>query len=188
MKKIVLFGLVGIMAATSANAGWLDSLGFGKKKEPATLGEACNKDEITKFCPETLLGDKTLMECLVENTSSLSDQCSKFVKTSTVEKINSAKTAVTEKVDEAKNAPTKVTSDTKAKVENIKKETKAKVDAVKDEQKAKVDNVKKDVDAKKAAAKAQKDEAAAAGKEITDTAKQTGNDLAETGKSLKGMF
>lgn len=70
------------MAATSANAGWLDFLGLNKEAEPTTLAEACNKDEISKVCPEILLGEKTIPTCLSENIKSLSKKCSKFVKKS----------------------------------------------------------------------------------------------------------
>ena len=74
------------MAATSANAGLFDMFGFGKKAaEPTTLAEACNKDEISKFCPEILTGEKTIPTCLVDNVKSLSKKCANFVKKSVKE-------------------------------------------------------------------------------------------------------
>ena len=61
MQKKLVIGLAAIMAATSANAGLFDMFGFGKKNaEPTTLAEACNKEEISKFCPEILTGEKTI--------------------------------------------------------------------------------------------------------------------------------
>ena len=74
------------MAATSANAGLFDMFGFGKKNaEPTTLADACNKEEISKFCPEILTGEKTIPTCLVDNVKSLSKKCAKFVKKSVKE-------------------------------------------------------------------------------------------------------
>ncbi|MBP5707750.1 MAG: hypothetical protein J6W79_02015 [Alphaproteobacteria bacterium] len=112
MNKKLVFGLVAIMTVTSANAGWLDFLGLGSKEaEPTTLAEACNKDEISKFCPEVLLGEKTIPTCLVENVKSVSKKCAKFIKKSiteqaaefkeTVEAVKSgAKDTANEKVNE----------------------------------------------------------------------------------------
>ena len=83
MQKKLVLSLAAIMVATSANAGWLDFLGLGNKEpEPTTLAEACNKDEVSKFCPEILLGEKTIPTCLAENVKALSKKCSKFVKKS----------------------------------------------------------------------------------------------------------
>lgn len=86
MKKTLVFGVAAIMAATSANAGLFDFLGLGQKAaEPTTLAEACNKDEISKFCPEILTGEKTIPTCLVDNVKSLSKKCANFVKKSVQE-------------------------------------------------------------------------------------------------------
>lgn len=86
MNKKLVFGLAAIMTVTSANAGWLDFLGLGSKEaEPTTLAEACNKDEISKFCPEVLLGEKTIPTCLIDNVKSVSKKCSKFIKKSVKE-------------------------------------------------------------------------------------------------------
>lgn len=169
MKKIILFGLATIVSVTSAHAGLFDSL-LGKKKEPATLSEACNKDEISKVCPEVLLGTKTTIECLTENITSLSDKCATFVKKAATQKIEDAKATVTEKTD----AATAKVDEAKAKAEKTKADAKAKSDAAKAESKAKTEKAKAD-------AKAKTDSARASGKEITDSAR-------ETGKSLKSMF
>ena len=86
MQKKLVIGLAAIMAATSANAGLFDMFGFGKKNaEPTTLADACNKEEISKFCPEILTGEKTIPTCLVDNVKSLSKKCAKFVKKSVKE-------------------------------------------------------------------------------------------------------
>lgn len=82
MKKISIIALVGVMFAGAANAGLLDSLGITKKAEPQTLAEACDTDEIKKICPEILLGTMTMADCLKENVSALSKQCSDYVKKS----------------------------------------------------------------------------------------------------------
>lgn len=158
MKKIILFGLIGIISATSANAGLFDGL-FGKKKEPATLEEACNKDDITKICPEIVLGAKTMQECLTENISKVSKQCAEYIKKSATAKIDSAKTAVSEKVESVKAKSGDAKSESAAKSETSKAETQAKIDA-----------------AKSNAA------------EIKDAAKQTGKGLSDTANSLKSMF
>lgn len=158
MKKVILFGLATIVSVTSAHAGLFDSL-LGKKKEPATLSEACSKDEISKVCPEVLLGTKTTTECLTENITSLSDKCATFVKKVATQKIEDAKATVTEKTD----AATAKVDEAKAKAEKTKAESKAKTEKAKADAKAKTDSIK------------------ASGKEITDSAR-------ETGKSLKSMF
>ncbi len=86
MQKKLVFGLATIMMATSANAGLFDLLRLGNKtSEPTTLAEACNKDDIGKFCPEILMGEKTIPTCLVDNVKSLSKKCAKFVKKSVKE-------------------------------------------------------------------------------------------------------
>ena len=95
MNKKLVFGLAAIMTVTSANAGWLDFLGLGSKEaEPTTLAEACNKDEISKFCPEVLLGEKTIPTCLVENVKSVSKKCAKFIKKSITEQAAEVKETV----------------------------------------------------------------------------------------------
>lgn len=81
MQKKLVLSLAAIMVATSANAGLLDFFGLGTKEaEPTTLAEACNKDEVSKICPEILLGEKTIPTCLMDNIKSVSKKCAKFVK------------------------------------------------------------------------------------------------------------
>ena len=95
MNKKLVFGLAAIMTVTSANAGLLDFLGLGNKSaEPTTLAEACNKDEISKFCPEMLTGDMTIPTCLADNVKSLSKKCSKFIKKSIKEQAAEVKETV----------------------------------------------------------------------------------------------
>lgn len=95
MNKKLVLGVAAIMTVTSANAGWLDFLGLGSKEaEPTTLAEACNKDEISKFCPEVLLGEKTIPTCLVENVKSVSKKCAKFIKKSIKEQADEVKETV----------------------------------------------------------------------------------------------
>lgn len=86
MEKKIVMVLSAVLVATSANAGWLDFFGFGQKEaEPTTLAEACNKDEVSKFCPEILTGEKTIPTCLVDNVKALSKKCADFVKKSVKE-------------------------------------------------------------------------------------------------------
>ena len=80
MKRILMFSLVGVIGATSANAGWFSDLFAKKDAEPTTLGEACNIDEITAVCPEIILGQKTLVECLTDNVKTVSEKCLNYVK------------------------------------------------------------------------------------------------------------
>ena len=81
MKKVFTIGLIAAIATTTAaNAGWRDMLGLNKTSEPSSLAEACNTDEITSVCPETVLGSKTIMECLSDNISALSEKCAGYVK------------------------------------------------------------------------------------------------------------
>lgn len=127
MQKIVLFGLISIMAATSANAGLFDSL-FGKKSEPATLEEACSQDEITKICPEIALGTKTLVECLSENVSGLSDKCSAFVKKQAVAKVETTVETVKTKAEEVKAQAKAKSAEVKEKAKASAVEAKAKAD------------------------------------------------------------
>lgn len=181
MNKIIAFGLVGIVSATAANAGLMDMLGIGKKKEPATLEEACNKDDITKICPEIILGTKTMAECLTENVSSLSKQCANFVKKSATDKIDSAKAAIVGAPDSAKGAAADKTDSAKAAAAE-------KTDAVKSAIQEKTDAAKAAAAEQKAAADAKKEAAAATGKEVSDSVKETGDALKETGNSLKGLF
>ena len=132
MQKKLVIGLAAIMAATSANAGLFDMFGFGKKSaEPTTLAEACNKEEISKFCPEILTGEKTIPTCLVDNVKSLSKKCAKFVKKSVKEQAAElagvANDARAEAVDTTKTqvAEAKATADeVKAAAKQVKADAK----------------------------------------------------------------
>jgi len=155
MKKIALFGLICAVSATNANAGWFSNL-FTKTAEPTTLAEACNTDEITAICPDTVLGDQTLTACLGDNVKSLSKKCAKFVKKS----IKENKELILENKDAA--------------VESVKGQV---ADA-----KAQKAEVKKSLADKKAAAKANYN---VAKQEIKTTAKTIKNDAVETGNAVK---
>lgn len=97
MKKILLLAVVGSFVSVNANAGLLDALGFGKKSEPATLEEACDTSEIKKVCPDVLLGNQTITQCLAENIKSLSSKCANFVKKSIADKIDAARANAADK-------------------------------------------------------------------------------------------
>ena len=105
MKKILTIGVVTtIFGVASANAGWLDKLGFGKSSEPKTLAEACDTNEITSVCPEMLLGSKTLVGCLSDNISSLSSKCAKYVKKYVTEHANELMNGATGGLTDATDA------------------------------------------------------------------------------------
>lgn len=125
MKKIFAFWLVGLVAGMgAANAGFWDKLGFGKSSEPATLEEACSTSEITKVCPDMILGSQTLMGCLSENISSLSSKCADYVKKYVSEKANEIVGGVTGTVDEAKDEATTAKAEGTATVNEIKEAAK----------------------------------------------------------------
>ena len=137
MQKKLVFSLAAIMVATSANAGWLDFLGLGSKEaEPTTLSEACNKDEISKVCPEILLGEKTIPTCLADNVKSLSKKCSKFVKKS----IKEQAAEVTGMVDTVKGGA----NDTANEQANVVAEQKAAAKATANEFKDAAKQIKQD--------------------------------------------
>lgn len=176
MKKVCLFAMIGVMSATTANAGWFDGL-FGTKKEPATLEEACDTAEIKKVCPEVILGTKTVTECLSENIKSLSKQCATYVKKSVVAK----KDAVAEAVAASK-------ADSAAQGEAAKSELAAKVASVKEAAAVKKADAAAKAQADKEAAAAKKAAAKAAAKEIADAAHQVGQDAKDTGAAIKSLF
>lgn len=136
MKKTVLVSVIGILAVTSyANAGFWSKLGFGKTSEPQTLEEACNKDDITKICPEIVLGEKTLIQCLSENVTSLSKKCANYVKKSVTDGITDANARVADARAELENAKVEQAAAKDAKKAEIaaqKAEAKAAADEVKD--------------------------------------------------------
>jgi hypothetical protein len=132
MKKTFLFSLVAIMAVSSANAGLWDRLfSAATPSEPTSLEEACNTDEITRVCPEVILGQKTLVECLKDNVKELSDKCSAYVKKSLTAGSAEA-AALTEKIKsgtaEQKAAAQEITNET---VQEIKDEVVQKATLIK---------------------------------------------------------
>lgn len=138
MKKIVIVGVIGMLATANANAGWFSDLFSSKPAEPTTLAEACNIDEITAVCPEIILGQKTLVECLTDNVKTVSQKCVDYVKkqvaenspeiealTATIkDKAETAKDASGEKLDAAKEVAS-------AQVATVKQQVAEKVDAAK---------------------------------------------------------
>lgn len=84
MKRSLLFGFICVMSITNAYAGWFSDL-FKKESEPQTLAQACNIDEITAVCPEIILGQKTLVECLTDNVKTVSQKCVDYVKKAVAE-------------------------------------------------------------------------------------------------------
>ena len=156
MKKIFTLGVVLSVVATAANAAWWNKLGFGKASDPATLEEACNKDDLTAICPDMILGSQTMMGCLSENITSVSEKCAKFIKKS-----------ITENKDEI----AKTVNETKAEIANAKAESKA----AKAEQKAAIKEQKAEM--KKTAA-----ELKAAAKQTGKDLKETGESFKEIAK------
>ena len=99
MKRVFTLSLIAAMSVTTAaNAGWRDMFGLNKNAEPKTLAEACNTDEITSICPEMVVGSKTMMECLSDNISSLSEKCAGYVK----KQISAQVDGVAKSVDDTK--------------------------------------------------------------------------------------
>ena len=163
MKKVILFGLVCVFAvASNASASWFGDM-LKRKSEPTTLSEACSSKEITAVCPETVLGEKTLSECMSENVKSLSRKCSKFVKKS----IKENKELILENKEAATNALAE-------QVQNAKNEAAQK--------KAEKEAIKKQIAEKKAQLKA---DAKSTGKELKDAAKAVKTDAIETANSVK---
>jgi len=106
MRKTILISMSAILVATTANAGWFDFLKSAKEPEPTTLAEACNKDEVSQFCPEILLGEKTIPTCLADNVKALSKKCAKFVKKSIKEQVANVSGEVATVKDGANNTVT----------------------------------------------------------------------------------
>lgn len=128
MKKTLLFGLVAVMTVSSANAGlWERLFGADKVAEPTTLEEACNTDEITKVCPEIILGQKTLIECLTENIKELSTKCATFVKKSVSEGGTAVMAVAADAKDAASEKAAAAQGVTTEKVQEIKDEVVQKV-------------------------------------------------------------
>ena len=137
MKRAIVFGLIGIIGATSANAGWFTDL-FKKESEPATLGEACNIDEITAVCPEIILGQKTLVECLTDNVKTVSEKCLNYVKKAVaanspeIDALKSQIASVSAAASETATAEASTAQEQiQAKAADVKTQVSDKVDAVK---------------------------------------------------------
>lgn len=177
MKKILLLAVVGSFVSVNANAGLLDALGFGKKSEPATLEEACDTSEIKKVCPDVLLGNQTITQCLAENIKSLSSKCANFVKKS----IAAKKDAAVAKIEDAKAGLNSAAT-------NAGAESETKADTAKAAIADKIDAARANAADKQAAAVAKKEAAMATGKEIADAVRETGEAAKETGRSLKSLF
>lgn len=131
MKKILFVGLIGLMSVSGANAGWFSDLFSAKPAEPQTLAEACNIDEISAVCPEIILGQKTLIECLTDNVKTVSQKCLDYVKKAVAENsseitelTNQIKSATADKAADASNAA-------EQKAESVKAQITEKVNAAK---------------------------------------------------------
>lgn len=131
MKKILFVGLIGLMSVSGANAGWFSDLFSPKPAEPQTLAEACNIDEISAVCPEIILGQKTLVECLTDNVKTVSQKCVDYVKKAVAE--NSSE--ITELTDQIKHVAADKTADAsnaaEQKAESVKAQITEKVNAAK---------------------------------------------------------
>lgn len=131
MKKTLLFGLIAIMSVSSANAGWFSDLFSKKEAEPATLGEACDVNKITTICPEIILGQKTLLECVTENVKTVSQTCVDYVKKAVAEN-SSEITDVTEKIKSVSAAAKEtVKTDAESTGTDIKQQATEKINAAK---------------------------------------------------------
>lgn len=131
MKKFLFAGLIGVMSVGTASAGWFSDLFSTKEAEPQTLGEACNVDDITAVCPEIILGQKTLIECLTDNVKTVSQKCVDYVKKAVSEN-SSEITELTNQIKsvaEEKATETSVAAEEKA--ESVKEQITEKVNAAK---------------------------------------------------------
>lgn len=125
MKKIFTLGLVLATATIStADASWWSRLGFGKQSEPATLEEACNKDDLTAICPDMLVGSQTMMGCLTDNITSLSKKCAKYVKNYVKDHKDEMVESATEAVKTANEDAKTVKEEAKAIAKEIKESAK----------------------------------------------------------------
>lgn len=124
MKASVFVVLMGIFVGTSAHAGVLEMLGLGAKKEPTTLAQACDTDEIKKVCPEMILGEMSVTDCLIKNVQELSTQCATYIKKVAKEKVAAATDAVTDHAAAAMNDADTAKSDAAARVTAAKESAK----------------------------------------------------------------
>lgn len=103
MKKIYIISLLGIIGVVSnSDAGWFSDL-FSSKKETLSLDNSCNKAEIAKVCPDTILGNQTLINCLSDNINSLSKTCAKYVKQAVADGVDDIKQQVTDTKNDVSN-------------------------------------------------------------------------------------
>lgn len=131
MKKILSFGLIATMSVSAANAGWFSDLFNKQEKEPATLAEACDLDKITELCPEVILGQKTMIECVTENVKTLSQECFDYVKKA-VENNSPEITEFTDKVSEKSvDATQAVKEQASEKIETVKETVGKQINAAK---------------------------------------------------------
>ena len=129
MKRVFILGII-CFATTSANEGWFSDL-FKKESEPQTLAQACNIDEITAVCPEIILGQKTLVECLTDNVKTVSQKCVDYVKTAVSEnspEIAELKEQIVATADTAADTATTQAADAG---EQIKEKVAEKIDTAK---------------------------------------------------------
>ena len=138
MKKIVIVGVIGMMVTANANASWFTDLFKSQPAEPTSLAEACNIDEITAVCPEIILGQQTLLECLTDNVKTVSQKCVDYVKKQVTEnspEIEALTTAIKDKAETAKDASGEKLDAAKevasAQVATVKQQVAEKVDAAK---------------------------------------------------------
>ena len=141
MKKIVIVGVIGMMVTANANASWFTDLFKSQPAEPTTLAEACNIDEITAVCPEIILGQQTLLECLTDNVKTVSQKCVDYVKKQVAENSPEIE-ALTAAIQNKASAAQEVSSDT---VESAKEVASAQVATVKQQVAEKVDTAKLEI-------------------------------------------
>ncbi len=131
MKKILFAGLISVISVGAANAGWFSDLFHAKETEPQTLGEACNVDDITAVCPEIILGQKTLIECLTDNVKTVSQKCVDYVKKAVAEN-SSEITDLTDQIKSvAEEKATEASVSAEEKAESVKEQIAEKVNAAK---------------------------------------------------------
>ncbi len=88
MIKRALITILIMTLGGGAHAGLMDIIGGRVQKEPATLADACDSSEIKRVCPEMILGDMSVVQCLGQNIQKLSTQCATYIKKAAGEKLN----------------------------------------------------------------------------------------------------
>lgn len=112
----MLIGTITLCTTTAANAGWFSDLFSTKEAEPQTLQEACDLEKVKTICPEIILGEKTLVECLTENVKNVSTTCINYVKKS----VSENSTEISAFTEQIKSAATEKTTDVKTGVTDVK--------------------------------------------------------------------